>query len=139
LHFTDDILYEMEYMDYILQCYHRNPSTTHSNSVIDCDNETYLRIVEESMLTFVEPSANMKKTPDLFLPESHTCALALRLPEYTNTQILKQKLLYAITYCNTFDLFNNAGNTDFPLTKITSKRQTFVNNNIQENIQKLFN
>jgi len=41
---------------------------------------------------------------DNYLPVSHTCSFALELPEYSTKEILREKLLYAITYCRNIDL-----------------------------------
>ena len=41
---------------------------------------------------------------DESLPISHTCFFHLELPEYSNKDNLKNKLLYAITHCTAIDL-----------------------------------
>eukprot|EP00008_Paramoeba_atlantica_P007048 CAMPEP_0201491622 /NCGR_PEP_ID=MMETSP0151_2-20130828/30489_1 /ASSEMBLY_ACC=CAM_ASM_000257 /TAXON_ID=200890 /ORGANISM="Paramoeba atlantica, Strain 621/1 / CCAP 1560/9" /LENGTH=276 /DNA_ID=CAMNT_0047878059 /DNA_START=122 /DNA_END=952 /DNA_ORIENTATION=- len=41
--------------------------------------------------------------PDTFLPESHTCFFSLSLPSYSSTTVMKEKLLYAISFCKTID------------------------------------
>ena len=40
---------------------------------------------------------------DTQLPEAHTCFFALDLPRYSNKDLLKEKLLYAITICREID------------------------------------
>jgi E3 ubiquitin-protein ligase HERC2 len=51
---------------------------------------------------------------DKALPRSHTCAFALDLPEYSTTEIMYERLNYAITYCSSIDgdgTFNDETNT----------------------------
>jgi hypothetical protein len=48
---------------------------------------------------------------DLVLPISHTCFFQLELPRYSADNILREKLLYAITYCRDID-------TDFRATPV---------------------
>jgi hypothetical protein len=51
---------------------------------------------------------------DKVLPRSHTCAFALDLPEYSTTEIMYERLNYAITYCSSIDgdgTFNEETNT----------------------------
>lgn len=42
--------------------------------------------------------------PNNYLPVSHTCFFQLDLPRYTRKDIMKAKLLYAITHCQAIDL-----------------------------------
>ena len=37
------------------------------------------------------------------MPRSHTCFFAIDLPRYTKEETLRQKLLYAATYCSAID------------------------------------
>ena len=39
----------------------------------------------------------------LLLLGSHTCSFALDLPAYTTTEIMYERLNYAITYCSSID------------------------------------
>ena len=48
-------------------------------------------------------------SPDKYLPVSHTCFFTLDLPAYSCKEILKEKLLYAITHCQAIDLDRVAG------------------------------
>jgi hypothetical protein len=51
---------------------------------------------------------------DKALPRSHTCAFAIDLPEYSTTEIMYERLNYAITYCSSIDgdgTFNDETNT----------------------------
>ena len=38
------------------------------------------------------------------LPVAHTCFITLDLPDYNNIEVLEEKLLFAISNTNTFDL-----------------------------------
>ena len=44
-----------------------------------------------------------KRSPDLFLPVSHTCFFSIDIPEYTAKDVMKQKFLYAIYNCVAID------------------------------------
>ena len=46
---------------------------------------------------------------DNYLPVSHTCFFTLDLPPYTNKQVMREKLVYAITHCQAIDLDRVAG------------------------------
>ena len=35
--------------------------------------------------------------------ESHTCSFTIDLPEYSTTEIMYERLNYAITYCSSID------------------------------------
>jgi hypothetical protein len=41
---------------------------------------------------------------DDYLPVSHTCFFQLDLPSYSTKEIMRDKLLYAITHCQAIDL-----------------------------------
>ena len=43
------------------------------------------------------------RSPDLFLPVSHTCFFSIDIPQYTNKETMKSKLLYAIHNCVAID------------------------------------
>jgi len=45
----------------------------------------------------------LDRDPDKYLPIGHTCFFSLDLPPYKNTQICREKLLYAITHCIAID------------------------------------
>lgn len=49
-------------------------------------------------------------SPDRFLPTAHTCFFSLDLPEYSSEDILRQKLVYAITNCIDMDTDFNVAN-----------------------------
>jgi len=46
---------------------------------------------------------------DNYLPVSHTCFFTLDLPCYTCKQVMREKLVYAITHCQAIDLDRVAG------------------------------
>jgi hypothetical protein len=48
--------------------------------------------------------------PDSSLPQSHTCFFDLEVPEYSSYEILRSKLLYAITFCVAMDSDFNVRN-----------------------------
>jgi hypothetical protein len=50
---------------------------------------------------------------DLVLPISHTCFFQLELPRYSADNILREKLLYAITYCRDIDTDFRAAPVDW--------------------------
>ena len=43
------------------------------------------------------------RSPDLFLPVSHTCFFSIDIPQYSNKETMKSKLLYAIHNCIAID------------------------------------
>ncbi|KAL9653011.1 hypothetical protein ABK040_015526 [Willaertia magna] len=45
-----------------------------------------------------------RTNPDAFLPLSHTCFFSIELPSYSSKEIMKEKLLYAITNCKAIDI-----------------------------------
>jgi hypothetical protein len=51
-----------------------------------------------------------KNDPDGYLPKAHTCFFSINLPRYTNKEIMKDKLLYAMYECTEMD-------ADFRLTE----------------------
>jgi len=51
-------------------------------------------------LAAMHPGGN----PDNYLPVAHTCFFTLDLPNYSCKQVMKDKLLYAITHCQAIDL-----------------------------------
>jgi len=38
------------------------------------------------------------------LPVSHTCFFHIELPSYSNKEIMREKILYAISHCTAIDL-----------------------------------
>ncbi|KAL0585650.1 hypothetical protein ABG067_004573 [Albugo candida] len=50
------------------------------------------------------PKAAMK--PDAYLPVAHTCFFSVDLPAYTSKKVMHEKLLYAITHCQSIDADN---------------------------------
>jgi hypothetical protein len=50
---------------------------------------------------------------DETLPISHTCFFQLELPRYSSAEVLKRKLLYAITECREIDTDHAAQNVDW--------------------------
>ena len=44
------------------------------------------------------------KNQDEYLPVSHTCFFQLDLPAYSRKEIMREKLLYAITHCRAIDI-----------------------------------
>lgn len=53
------------------------------------------------------------RNTDHTLPISHTCFFQLELPRYTNFEVLKKKLLYAITECRAIDADHAAQNVNW--------------------------
>lgn len=46
---------------------------------------------------------------DKYLPLTHTCFFTIDLPRYSSKEIMRQRLLYAITHCTAIDLDGTAG------------------------------
>ena len=44
-----------------------------------------------------------RMNPDVYLPTAHTCFFSLILPKYTSEDVMKEKLLYAISNCTAMD------------------------------------
>jgi HECT-domain (ubiquitin-transferase)/UBA/TS-N domain len=44
-----------------------------------------------------------EKHPDKFLPRSHTCFFSLELPRYSSAEVLRERLMYAISHAHTID------------------------------------
>jgi hypothetical protein len=40
----------------------------------------------------------------IFFLESYTCIFTLQLPEYSNKEIMYERVNYAITYCSSIDI-----------------------------------
>lgn len=57
-----------------------------------------------------------KSPADLFLPVSHTCFFSIELPQYSSIDIMKKKLLYAISNCISIDGDNLIDNDQGRLT-----------------------
>ncbi|CAF1689438.1 unnamed protein product [Adineta ricciae] len=55
-------------------------------------------------LVFPSNSFHVTNGPiDGALPRSHTCSFALDLPEYSSTDVMYDRLNYAIMYCSSID------------------------------------
>ena len=55
--------------------------------------------------------------PDGHLPVSHTCFFSMEWPRYSNVEVAKRKLLYAITNCTDIDADHTAeGRANMALT-----------------------
>ena len=68
---------------------------------------TRLPLVEQGWThRFVVSTSHVAKefSPDKFLPEASTCFFQLNLPEYSSKLIMKERLLFAITYCSSIDM-----------------------------------
>jgi len=48
------------------------------------------------------------RNPDNYLPVAHTCFFQLELPEYSNIDIMYEKVMYACTHCTSIDGDNTA-------------------------------
>jgi len=57
-------------------------------------------------------SKMFSEQPDKTLPLSHTCFFELELPEYSTFDIMKEKLLYAVTECEAIDTDFNPTNAE---------------------------
>ena len=125
INLSSDILYEIEYINYLIKSYHLYGSMMHNNynnyssqqiHFLTSLEQTHLWIVDECRITCCNQTTNMKQSPNLYLPEVHTCTCSIRLPSYTCTEKqIKAKLIKAMDFCNTFDSFTNKGNIDFQL------------------------
>merc|ERR1712176_504426 len=130
IHVSADTLYDIESIHNLVKSYHLYGAVMHNNygnqhqPFMAPDEMNHLWITDECSLTFHNMSTLMQKTPDKYLPEAHTCTCSLRLPHYTTESKLKEKLLKAITWCNTFDSFTNKGNSQFATNKVILKRNT---------------
>ena len=51
----------------------------------------------------------MKDSGNNFFPRAHTCFFSLDLPEYTSSEVLRKKLLYAVSHTVSID--SDAGRT----------------------------
>ncbi|CAF3962695.1 unnamed protein product [Rotaria sp. Silwood2] len=51
----------------------------------------------------INPYYILSNEVDTMLPRSHTCNFSLDLPEYSTTEIMYERLNYAITYCSSID------------------------------------
>jgi len=62
-----------------------------------------LPVSSDGWVFIVEDLDTSGKNPDDFLPASHTCFFQLDLPNYTSVNVMKEKLLYAISECKAID------------------------------------
>jgi hypothetical protein len=44
-----------------------------------------------------------RSSPDNYLPVSHTCFFSIELPQYSSEEIMRQRIVYAITHCSSID------------------------------------
>ncbi|CAF1283378.1 unnamed protein product [Adineta steineri] len=51
----------------------------------------------------INPYCGSSNEIDRVLPQSHTCSFAIDLPEYSTTEIMYERLNYAVTYCSSID------------------------------------
>lgn len=77
-----------------------------------------LPVSEEAFTQPMKVQKVDRSNPDNYLPLSHTCFFSIELPNYSSRQILKDKLLYAITHCQAIDTdataaANEARNSDW--------------------------
>lgn len=49
---------------------------------------------------------------DQYLPLSHTCFFTIDLPPYSSKEVLRNKLMYALTHCQSIDNDHDGGNWD---------------------------
>jgi len=59
----------------------------------------------------IQPYTRAAGNVDKYLPESHTCFFSIDLPRYSNIDIMKEKILYAINFCQAID-------TDFNVHRV---------------------
>lgn len=50
------------------------------------------------------------QSPDRFLPVAHTCFFSVDLPRYSSAEVMRERLLYAITHSATIDTDFEGGN-----------------------------
>ena len=86
------------------------------SSLVERDAEAFMRFVwGRSSLPSLDPfpvpfrlalfsQVAPDRSPDDYLPVSHTCFFALDMPEYSTREVLREKLLYAIYNCKEMDL-----------------------------------
>ena len=53
---------------------------------------------------FKVTALNKGGNPDNYLPVAHTCFFQIDIPAYSSKEIMREKLLYAITHCQAIDL-----------------------------------
>ena len=116
-----DILYETEAIEFWAKS-----QMMSSSASLAAPNREYggnLWLGEVPSITFCDESEAMKGAPDQYLPEVSTCTLTIRLPHYSEHQIMREKLLKAISLCSTISsLAPNAPITADVVMK--SKRQS---------------
>ena len=68
------------------------------------DRSAYLRFVAGRSRLPTDPRwSRHDPDDDMRLPEARTCFFALVLPSYASSEILRERLLYAIHYCRRHD------------------------------------
>jgi E3 ubiquitin-protein ligase HERC2 len=76
------------------------------------DRQLFLRFVwgrsrlpqGKNFKRFKLTALNKGGNEDGYLPVSHTCFFQLDLPTYSSKDVVREKLLYAITHCQAIDL-----------------------------------
>jgi len=58
---------------------------------------------ENDSLVGIGAVAKRQQRENASLPEAHTCFWQLDLPSYSNREVMKERLLFAITYCSSID------------------------------------
>eukprot|EP01083_Nonionella_stella_P035989 98184_1 len=135
MNLSADVLYDVEYLNFLIKSYYLYGSIMHNKSnQIHNDQTDYLWIIDECNITFCNQTPAMKASPNAYLPEVHTCTCSIRLPSYESENILKAKVLKAIELCDTFDVLN----TPFAINKIVQKRNKTFKSNIGQRLQDLF-
>lgn len=83
----------------------------------DCSHEDRSSIAEKALLK------EQQEVVDGFLPEAQTCFFSLSLPNYSTAEVLKEKLLQAITTCKAIDtdfIVRDTATTPSPLASTTT-------------------
>ena len=69
----------------------------------NADVDVTLRATSSSIRQLTDASAVESCSEDARLPTSHTCFFSLHLPKYSSEEILRKRLLYAISNCVALD------------------------------------
>lgn len=64
------------------------------------------------ILSVVGDDASIK--PDQYLPKAHTCFFSINLPKYSTKDLMRDKILYAITSCTEMDADFRTTEADIP-------------------------
>ena len=128
-----DILYEVECARFWKKAKLARSLSINKTSCF-VDREPPLWLIRPDPITFCDQSEAMKGAPDEFLPEVSTCTLSLRLPHYSNVDVLREKLLKAMDLCTTFDSVPQP----FPERVIAQKRSQRMNQATKQRLDKVF-